>query len=45
MIQSIDSTETYAYGTSEDIIHVKEQIKRYNIIQKCLILITFQKKT
>ena len=33
-IQSIDSIETYAYGTSEDIIHVKEIIKRYNITQK-----------
>ena len=29
-IQSIDSTKTYAYGTSKDIIHVKEKIKRYN---------------
>ena len=43
-IQSIDSTETYVYGTSDDIIHVKEKIKLYSITQKCLTLITFQKK-
>ena len=41
-IQSIDSIETYAYGTSEDIIHVKEIIKRYNT--KSLSSITFQTK-
>ena len=44
IIQSIDSAETYAYGTSEDIIHAKGKIKRYSIIQKCSTLITFQKK-
>ena len=44
-IQSIHSTETYAYGTSAYIIHVKEKIRRYNIIQKCLTSITFQKRT
>ena len=26
-IQSIDLTETYAYGTIEEIIHKKEEIK------------------
>ena len=41
-IQSIDSRERYACGMSEDMIHVKEKIKRYNIIQKCLSWITFQ---
>ena len=25
-IQLIDSTETYAYGTSENIIHAKEKL-------------------
>ena len=44
IIQSIYSAETYANGTSEDIIHAKEKNKRYSIIQKCLTLITFQKK-
>ena len=44
-LQSIDSTEIYAYGTSEDIIHVIEKTKRYNIMQKCLTLIAFHKKT
>ena len=31
---SVDSTETYVYGTSKDIIFVKEKIKRHNIIQR-----------
>ena len=44
-MQSIDSTKTYARETSEDIIHVKEKIKRYNIIQRCLTLTMSQKKT
>ena len=34
-LQSIDSIETYAYGTSKDLIHRKEKIKRYNIIKQC----------
>ena len=33
-MHSIDSIENYAYGTSEDIIHVKEKIKRINIIKQ-----------
>ena len=33
-MQSIDSTETYAYGTSKDITFAKEKIKRHNKIQK-----------
>ena len=32
-IQSIDSIETYVYGTNEEIIHVKEEIKYYDIIK------------
>ena len=44
-MQSIDSTKTYAREMSEDIIHVKENIKRYNIIQRCLTLTMSQKKT
>ena len=43
-IQSTDSTETCAYETREYITHVEEKIKRYNIVQKCLSLIAFQKK-
>ena len=27
-MQSIDSTETYAYGTSKDLVSKKEDIKR-----------------
>ena len=33
MIQEIDSIETYAYGTSEDIVSEKEDIKCSNIIK------------
>ena len=41
-MQSIDSIETYAYGTSKDLVSEKEQIKCSNIIKwykKWLILI------
>ena len=31
-MQSIDSTETYAYGTSTDLVREKEEIKFNNII-------------
>ena len=31
-MQSIDSIETYAYGTSKDLLSEKEVIKRNNII-------------
>ena len=33
-MQSIDSMETYAYGTSKDLIYKKEKIKRYDIIKQ-----------
>ena len=33
-MQSIDSTETYAYGTSKDLVSEKEQIKCNNIIKR-----------
>ena len=33
-MQSIDSMETYAYGTSKDLICKKEKIKRYDIIKQ-----------
>ena len=32
-IQSIDSIETYAYGTNKDLICKKDKIKRNNIIK------------
>ena len=32
-IQSIDSIETYAYGTSKDLVCKKEEIKCNNIIK------------
>ena len=35
-MQSIDSIETYAYGTSKDLVSDKEEIKCNNIIQKTL---------
>ena len=47
-MQSIDSIETYAYGTSQDLVSKKEEIKCNKIIkwwQKLLILMMLQKKT
>ena len=33
-IESIDLIETYAYGTSKDLVSKKEEIKCNNIIKK-----------
>ena len=33
-MQSIDSIETYEYGTSKDLISEKEEIKCNNIIKQ-----------
>ena len=33
-MQSIDSIETYAYGTSKDLVSKKEEIKYNNIIKR-----------
>ena len=47
-MQSIDSIETYAYGTNKDLVCREEEIKCSNIIkqnQNCLTLIKLQKKT
>ena len=47
-MQSIDSIETYAYGTNKDLVCKEEEIKCSNIIkqnQNCLTLIKLQKKT
>ena len=33
-MQSIDSIETYAYGTSKDLVSEKEEIKCNNIIKR-----------
>ena len=33
-MRSIDLIETYAYGTSKDLIYKKEKIKRENIIKQ-----------
>ena len=33
-MQSIDSIETYAYGTSKDLVSKKEGIKCNNIIKR-----------
>ena len=32
-MQSFDSTEAYAYGTSKDLVSEKEEIKCKNIIK------------
>ena len=34
-MQPIDSIETYAHGTSGDLVCKKEEIKCNNIIKKC----------
>ena len=34
-MQSIDSTETYAYGTSKDLVSKKEEIKCNSTIKQC----------
>ena len=47
-MQSIDSIEAYAYGTSKDLVSEKEEIICSNIIKrykKRLTLIMSQKKT
>ena len=48
-IQSIDSTETYAYGKSNDLICKKKEKKCNNIIikqcKKWLTLMMLQRKT
>ena len=33
-MQSIDTIETYAYGTSKDLVREKEEIKCNNIIKQ-----------
>ena len=33
-MQSIDSIETYAYGTSKDLVSHKEEIKCNNILKR-----------
>ena len=47
-MQYIDSIETYAYGTSKDLVSGKEKIKCNSIIKrykKWLILMMLWKKT
>ena len=47
-MQSIDSIETYAYGTSKNLVNEKEEIKCNNIIKpykKKLTLMMSQKET
>ena len=34
-MESIDSIETYAYGTKKDLVSEKEEIKCSNIIKRC----------
>ena len=46
-MESIDSIETYAYGTSQDLVSGKKEIKCNNIIKwlkKWLTLMMLQKK-
>ena len=39
-IQSIDLIETYANGTSKDLVYTKEKIKYNNTIKQCKIKLT-----
>ena len=34
-MQSIDPTETHAYGTNQDLVSEKEEIKCNNIMEQC----------
>ena len=46
-MQSTDSIETYAHGSSKNLLNKKEEIKWINIIKWCkkwLTLIMWQKK-
>ena len=40
-MQSIDLIETYAYGTSKDLVNEKEEIKCNNIIKRYKKMINF----
>ena len=47
-MQSIDSIETYAYGTSKNLLSEKEEIQCNNIIRRYkrrVTLMMLQKKT
>ena len=39
-MQLVDSIETYAYGTSKDLVSEKEEIKCNNIIKRYKKLLT-----
>ena len=44
-MQSIDSTETYAYGMNKDVVCKKEEIKSNNKTkQKCLIWLHYKRR-
>ena len=46
-MKSIDSIETYAYGTSKDLVSEKKEIKCNNVIKKYkkwLVLMMLQRK-
>ena len=47
-MQPIDSIETYAYRTNEEIVHKKEEFKSINVRKQCkkiLAMTILQKKT
>ena len=44
-MQSIDSTETYAYRTSKDLVSEKEEIKCSNIMKQYKKMINFDDVT
>ena len=47
-MQPINSIETYAYKTNEEIVHKKEEFKSINVRKQCkkiLAITILQKKT
>ena len=44
-VESIDSIEAYAYGTNEEVIYKKEEIKCINIIKHYKKIINFDNFT
>ena len=44
-MQSIDAIGTYTFGTSENLVCKKENVKRDNVTKQCLTFIIFQSKT
>ena len=44
-IQSVNSVETYAYGTSKDLVLEREEIQCYNVIKRYKKMVNFDDVT